>query len=67
MTCSHPPEKNRSGFFNPTGFEALLSGKTARDYVSDTLWVACAACGEVIRPAPLAMRLEAAHASQEAA
>jgi hypothetical protein len=66
VSCQHPPEKNYTGFFDPSGFEDLISGKKAQDYVSDTLWVACTVCGEVIRPAPLAVRLEAMFAQQEA-
>ena len=35
-----------------------------RDFVNDTLWIACSACGEVVRPAPLAVRLTEAFNKQ---
>lgn len=64
MTCSHPPDKQYTGIFDPNGF-VQRNAKTLRDYVSETMWIGCYACGEVIRPAPLAVRLDAIHEAQK--
>ena len=50
--CEHPAASHRSGVVPP------LAGDAWRD-LSDHVWIACAACGEVLRTAPYADELEA--------
>ena len=50
--CSHPPQRLRTGVVAPA------DGLWSRDPL-DHVWIACTACGAVVRVAPVAEAYEA--------
>jgi hypothetical protein len=53
QTCAHPKSAQRAGVVPP------IAGDLWSLEALDHVWVACAACGQVLRTAPYADELEA--------
>lgn len=63
-TCKHPPASQIVSFYKNADEDEAIG---ARDICMDRMTIACSRCGEVIREAPMFLRMQAEWEAQRRA